>query len=142
MQWLRDNAVSHVALADVELDDSAIDEAALIRSGVEGLRSIWSDSHWRLFAVTDATPLVTGMATLAALDANSFTVHVERPGDVLVRIRYSSHWDVDGPGCAVAATDGWTLIRFPTAGTWRVRQVVSRWIPFRPDRTDECPPES
>ncbi|MEY2570796.1 MAG: hypothetical protein QOE63_1146 [Acidimicrobiaceae bacterium] len=142
VQWLRDNAVSYVALADADLDDSAVAEASLVRGGIADLQPIWSGDHWQLFAVVGATPLVTGPADLTALDANSFTLRVDSPGDVLVRIRYSSHWDVDGPGCAVATADGWTLIRFPAPGTWRVRQVVSRWIPFQPDRTDECPPES
>ena len=139
--WLRANAVGYVALPDAELDDSAVEEAALIRQGSPSLRRVWSDPHWQLFAVVDPTPLVEGPASLAAVDANSFTVSVRAPGDVLVRIRYSSHWDVQGPGCAAPTADGWTLIRFPQPGTWRVRQVVSRWIPFQPDRTDECPPE-
>jgi hypothetical protein len=140
-QWLRDNAVGYVALPDADLDDSAIEEAALLRHGVSSLQSVWSDEHWQLFAMIHPTPLIEGAATLAAIDANSFTLTVDNPGDVLVRIRYSSHWDVQGPGCATATSDGWTLIRFPQAGSWRVRQVVSRWIPFQPDRTDECPPE-
>jgi hypothetical protein len=141
VRWLHENAVTYVALADADLDDSAVAEANLIRSHLPGLRPLWSDAHWQLFEVVDATPLVAGPASLIALDANSFTLRVEQPGDVLVRIRYSSHWDVDGPGCAVATAEGWTQIRFPDVGTWRVRQVVSRWIPFQPDRTDECPPQ-
>jgi hypothetical protein len=140
-RWLHESAVGYVALPDVELDDSAIDEADLIRKGIPALQPIWHDQHWQLFAVADPSPLVEGAASLQAVDVNSFTVHVDTPGDVLVRIRYSSHWDVEGPGCAVATTDGWTLIRFPTPGSWRVRQVVSRWIPFQGDRPDECPPE-
>jgi hypothetical protein len=138
--WLHDSAVGYVALPDVELDDSAIAEAQLIRRGLPDLRPIWHDVHWTVFAVIDATPLVTGPGTLEKIDANSFTIHVNTPGDVVVRIRYSSHWDVEGPGCATATADGWTAIRFPSPGSWRVRQVVSRWIPFGSDRIDECPP--
>jgi hypothetical protein len=140
-QWLRDHAVDYVALADVDLDDSAVAEAALIRGGLPSLVPIWSDPDWRVFAVTDPTPLVTGPATLAALDTSSFTVRVDSPGDVLVRIRYTSHWDVDGPGCATESADGWTLVRFTEAGTWKVRQVVSPWIVLQPQRDDKCPSE-
>ena len=140
-QWLHDNAVGFVALPDVDLDDSAVQEAALLRQHQPFLQEIWHDGHWHLFAVVDATPLIEGPARITTADANSFTVAVDAPSDVLVRIRYSSHWDVDGPGCAVATADGWTLIRFPQPGMWRVRQVVSRWIPFQPDRPDACPPE-
>jgi len=139
-RWLHDSAVGYVALPDVELDDSSIAEAQLIRRGLPDLRPVWHDVHWTVFAVVDTTPLVTGPGTLEKIDADSFTIHVDRPGDVVARIRYSSHWDVEGPGCATATADGWTAIRFPSPGTWRVRQVVSRWIPFRSDRVDECPP--
>ena len=78
-------------------------------------------------------------ARLIELDADAFTLQVDEPGDVLVRIHYSSHWDVDGPGCAVPTVDDWTRIRFASAGTWRVRQVVSRWNPLEPDRFTDCP---
>lgn len=137
--WLRENAVDYVALPDVELDDSALAEAALLRAGVDGLDLVWRGAHWDVWRVTDAHPLVEGSAHLVALDADSFTVAVERPGDVLVRIHYSSHWDVEGPGCAVPTPDNWTRIRFPTAGEFRVRQVLSRWIPFAEDRYTDCP---
>jgi hypothetical protein len=139
-RWLHDAAVGYVALPDVELDDSAIAEVDLIRHGLHDLRPIWHDDHWQLFEVVDATPLVTGPATLEKVDASSFTVNVRAPGDVLVRIRYSSHWDVEGPGCATATADGWTTIRFPSPGSWRVKQVVSRWVPFQSDGIDQCPP--
>jgi hypothetical protein len=139
-RWLHDSAVGYVALPDAELDHSATEEAELVRSGLPSLQPVWRDRHWQLFEVVDPTPMIEGSAHLAAVDANSFTVGVESPGDVLVRIRYSSHWDVEGPGCAVGTADGWTLIRFPAPGTWRVRQVVSRWIPFQPDHPDQCPP--
>jgi hypothetical protein len=137
--WLRDDAVGYVALPDAPLDDSATAEAQLVRGGLPNLDRVWHDDHWQLFRVVDARPLVEGDADLVDMDADSFRLRVRSPGDVLVRIRFSSHWDVDGPGCAVPTEDGWTLIRFPQAGTWRVRQVVSRWIPFEEDQSDECP---
>jgi hypothetical protein len=84
--------------------------------------------------------LVEGQARLVEMGVDDFTLDVHEPGDVLVRIHYSSHWDVDGPGCAVPTAEGWTLIRFPQPGTWRVRQVVSRWMPFAPDQFIDCPP--
>jgi hypothetical protein len=138
--WLDDNAISYVALPDAELDDSALLEAQLVRAGMPGLEPMWHDEHWQLFRVTTAKALVEGPARLIDLDADAFTLQVDQPGDVLVRIHYSSHWDVDGPGCAVPTVDDWTRIRFASAGTWRVRQVVSRWIPFEPDRFMDCPP--
>jgi hypothetical protein len=138
-RWLDDNAVAYVALPDADVDDSAVEEAALLRAGVPGLEPAWSDDHWQLFRVTTAEPLIEGPALLVELDADAFTVQVDEPGDVVVRIHYSSHWDVDGPGCAVPTADGWTRIRFTDAGTWRVRQVVSRWNPFDAERDAACP---
>jgi hypothetical protein len=138
-RWLDDNAIAYVALPDAELDDSALIEADLLRAGVPGLEPVWRDEHWQLWRVTTAKPLVEGPARLTELDADAFTLQVDEPGDVLVRIHYSSHWDVDGPGCAAPTVDDWTRIRFASAGTWRVRQVVSRWIPFQPDRYTDCP---
>jgi hypothetical protein len=139
-QWLDDNAVGYVALPDADLDDSALLEAELLRTGMRGLERVWSDQHWQLWRVTTAKPVVEGPARLIELDADAFTLQVHEPGDVLVRIHYSPHWDVDGPGCAVPTVDGWTRIRFGSAGSWRVRQVISRWIPFEPDRFVDCPP--
>jgi hypothetical protein len=139
-QWLDDNAVEYVALPDAPLDDSAQAEAALLRAGLPGLDLVWQDAHWQLWRAETAKPFVDGPARLVAFDADSFTVRVDTPGDVVVRIRYSSHWDVDGPGCAAPTDDGWTRIRFSAAGTWRVRQVLSRWIPLDADpRYEDCP---
>jgi hypothetical protein len=138
-QWLDDNAIGYVALPDVDLDESALTEADLLRAGVPGLEPVWRDAHWQLFRVTTGKPMVEGQARLVEMDADSFTLRVDAPGDVLVRIHYSSHWDVDGPGCAVPSPDDWTIIRFSTAGLWRVRQVVSRWMPLQASENDNCP---
>ena len=58
-------------------------------------------------------PMVDGPGHLERLDPDSFTVRADQPGDLLVRVRYSSHWDVDGAGCAVPSPQGWTLVRAP-----------------------------
>ena len=138
-EWLSTNAITYVALPDVELDESAVGEAALLRAGVAGLRPVWGNENWQVWQVTDTEPLVEGAARLERLEPDAFTLHVNDPGDVLVRIRYSSHWDIDGPGCLVESPDGWTLLHSPQRGDLRVRQVVAHWVPFQPDRNDECP---
>ena len=139
VQWLDDNAVGYVALPDADLDESALAEAGLLRAGLHELEPIWHDAHWRLWRVTTAKPLVEGPAHLTEFDVDAFTLAIDRPGDVVVRIHYSSHWDVDGPGCAVPTPDDWTLIRVAEPGTWRVRQVVARWNPFDAARDELCP---
>ena len=138
--WLVANAVGFVALPDVELDPSARTEAALLGAGGPGLEPAWLDRHWRVWRVAGPAPLVEGRARLARIDPDSFTLDAQAAGDILVRIRSSSHWSIEGPGCVVASSDGWTRLRVPAPGQVRVRQVVSRWVPFRPDHADDCPP--
>jgi hypothetical protein len=138
-RWLVDNAIGYVALPDAELDESAVAEASLLNQGIPGLQLVWQDQHRRIWRVDGAKPMVDGPARLERLDPDSFTLRVDQPGDLLVRVRYSSHWDIQGPGCVAASPDGWTLVRSPRAGLTRIRQVVSRWVPFAPARTDPCP---
>jgi len=137
--WLVENAIAYVALPDAELDQSAKAEAALLEQGMPGLVLIWSDAHWRMWRVDGSRPMVEGSARLERIEPDNFTLAVAAPGDLLVRVRYSSHWDVQGPGCIAESSDGWTLIRTPRTGPLRVRQVVSRWVPLAPNKTDTCP---
>jgi hypothetical protein len=116
--WLRDNAISYVALpaADVPLDFSAREEAALIRGGLPGLRQVWRDPRWTLYRVEDHLPLgVTG------LGPDWFTV---RPGSdrvVDTRIRFSPHWAViDGSGCVSSTSDGFTRVRATRPGPLKI----------------------
>ncbi len=46
-----DNGVRFVALPDVKLDYAAVAEGALLEAGVPGLRPVWHDSHWKVYAV-------------------------------------------------------------------------------------------
>jgi hypothetical protein len=50
--WLRAKAVRFVALPAVSLDYSALEEAALLRSGVPGLREVHRTTRWRVWEVT------------------------------------------------------------------------------------------
>ena len=76
--------------------------------------------------------------TLAATDATSYnskipdqiTVDVSGPGDVVVRVRASTHWAVPNPGCAAADPDGWTVLRHLPVGSTRVTQALG---------ADPCP---
>ncbi|HEY3020490.1 MAG TPA: hypothetical protein VGJ32_09875, partial [Solirubrobacteraceae bacterium] len=79
-RWLRANAVRWVALPDAALDPSARAEAALLRGGVPGVRQVWRDRHWRLFAVAGAPDLAQGAARLVALGPDRFTLDARRAG--------------------------------------------------------------
>lgn len=114
--WLRDNAVSHVAVPDAELDDSAREEAALIAAGLPYLRELWRGRHWTLYAVRDATPL-------GAEDwgPDWFVA----PAGV-VRMRWTPYWQVvEGRGCVRRAGD-WTRVE-----SARTVRVAIRFDPLR-----------
>ena len=50
-RWLREQAVSYVALPDAPLDPSSAQEGRLIRAGLPYLREVLSSPHWRIYAL-------------------------------------------------------------------------------------------
>ena len=62
--WLADNAVQFVAVPDAPLSWVGRAEAELVASGLPYLTPVWSGPHWRVWAVTDPTPLVGAPAEL------------------------------------------------------------------------------
>jgi hypothetical protein len=124
-QWLSDTGVTYVALPDVPLDDSAHAEAQLLRTKLPYLDPVWSNSDWTLWKVKGATDLTSGPATLTHLGTQDFTLRVTSPGDVTVRVRASSHWEVPDPGCATSDLDGWTVLRNLPQGVVTVSQALA-----------------
>ncbi len=125
--WLEDNAVSYVALPDVRLDGSSDEEAALVRKGLPYLREVFKSVHWRVFAVRDATPLVSAPAGLTALNHDSFTLRFTAAGRSLVRLHFTRYWTVvtsqPAGACVSSAPGGWTSVS--ATGTGVVRVVAS-----------------
>jgi hypothetical protein len=125
LSWLRTNAVQYVALPDAALDRSSLAEASILRAGVGGLDPVWSDGDWQVWRVAGALPLASGSAHLVALDADSFTLLADRPGDVTVRVRYTVHWQVRGTvGCVGSSPDGWTVVRVLQPGRVSVHATL------------------
>lgn len=114
--WLRENAVQYVALPNVELDPSAEAEAALLRLGQPFLRPVWTSDDWQVWEVTTGADLVRGNAELVALTSDTVVLDVAHPHDVLVRVRFSPHWSVEGDSCVIEDPDGWTLVHVVDAG--------------------------
>jgi hypothetical protein len=119
--WLDQNAVSYVALPDVPLDSAGEQEGRLIASGLPYLLELWHSTHWRLFAVRDATALAQSPATLTGVGPESFTLRTPRPGDFTVRIHFTPYWTMQqGSGSVSAAAGGWTEVHARRAGVLRV----------------------
>jgi hypothetical protein len=110
-EWLKANGVTWVALPDVPLDYSAMDEARLLAAGVPYLRPVWHNANWTVWKVVDSPGLVSGPARLASLDANRVVLDATAPGTALLRVRYTSMWTVaSGAACVRPAGDKWTEV--------------------------------
>lgn len=124
--WLVKNGVSWVALPNLRLDYSGQLEADLLKADHPYLVPAWHDAHWQVWKVIGSPGLVDGPAQLTAIGPNSFDLQVARPGEVLVRVRYTRFWTPTvGRACVTPTPDGWTNLVVARPG--RV-QVKSRLI--------------
>lgn len=127
--WLRDNAISYVALPDAPLDYSSVAERRLIVADPPYLRLRWSSPHWRIYEVRDPKPLIAPLAGSAAqvlwVGRQGFALDVHRPGEFLVRVNFTPYWSiVRGAGCILRHGD-WTVARATHPGVFRVRADFS-----------------
>jgi hypothetical protein len=124
--WLLSNGVSWVALPTVKLDYSALQEAALVKTGLPFLVPAWHDANWQLWRVVGSPGLTAGPATLVAVGPNSFTLDAAAAGSITIRVRFTRFWTTTiGRACITPSPDGWTQVA--VAGPGRV-QVVSKLI--------------
>jgi hypothetical protein len=120
--WLLDNGVRYVALPDVTLDYAANREARLLRAGVPGLRPVWHNAHWRVYAVSGAPGILSGPARLTQFGGSTIGLHVARPGRLLLRVRYSSYWTTGSAhACLTQSPGGWLAIDALRKGELRLR---------------------
>jgi hypothetical protein len=124
--WLRVNGVRFVAVPDVPLDNSGLEEADLIRRGVSFLKPVWSSEHWKVYRVVASTGLVDGPATLVQMGVDTVVLDVTGTGDVTVRVRASAFWVSDPSVCIEPTDDGWIVLRSPPLGTVTVTLDESR----------------
>jgi hypothetical protein len=122
--WLRDNAISYVALPDAPLDYSSAVERRLILAEPSYLALRYSTPHWRIYQVRDPKPLVQaiGAARAQTLRAGhqGFTLNVSHPGEFLVRVNFTPYWSISrGAGCLVRRGE-WTVARAAHPGILRV----------------------
>ncbi|HEX9481865.1 MAG TPA: hypothetical protein VF927_07165 [Solirubrobacteraceae bacterium] len=128
-RWLDHEAISYVALPDVGLDPSSAAEGRLIRAGLPYLEPVFRSRHWRIFAVREPTPLVSGPARLTALGHDSFSLRASAAGTIEVRIHDTRYWTLTaGRGCVGGGPEGFTEVRAaaPGAITVAARFSLSR----------------
>ena len=119
-RWLHSRAVRFVAVADAPLDYAGVAERSLIDRALPYLKLVWRSRHWRVYAVSNPTPIVAGVATLRRLGPNWFTVQAMQPGSALVRIHFSPYWAItEGSGC-VAPSGSFTRLIVHRPGPMRV----------------------
>jgi hypothetical protein len=116
-QWLADQAVQFVAVPTAELSWPGRAEAALVGAGLPYLTLVWSDPHWRMYAVADPQPIVPAPATMVSQSATSVTFDVPTASDVTVRVRHYDWLHADN-GAVVVASGDWTLVRVPAPGRY------------------------
>ena len=102
----------------------------MVRGGVPFLEPVWHDDHWQLWRVVDAEPLVDGPGRLVRLGPTAVVLEVTAAEPVLVRVRYSSHWSLDRPGCVEPTPDGWTMVHVEQPGLVILRPVLARSLPL------------
>ena len=118
-QWLDDNAISHVALANGPYDWVAPREAALVRSGLPYLQEVWSDSTWTLYAVTNSRAVISLPGRVIGRDAVSLTVSLPEAGEYVVRVHWSRYLSTSA-GCVRPAEGGWTTLVVEQPGTAKI----------------------
>lgn len=120
--WLAEHAVRFVALPDVKPDESSFKERGLIERDPPYLRLVRRLPHWRIYLVTLPHPMVipddTAAMTLLHLGSDEVTLDVDRPGDALLRVRWSPYWRA-GAGCVERAGD-WTRVTAKRPGVLRL----------------------
>jgi hypothetical protein len=123
--WLDRMAIRWVAVPDVRLDYSAQDEARLIAHGLPYLRLAWRNDNWRLYAVTDPTPLAAPPARVLQTDTDSLTLAVPHPATIELRVRWTPWWAVTQGDACVEPDGDWTQLRVRQAGPVRLETRFS-----------------
>jgi hypothetical protein len=127
--WLRSNAISYVALPDAPLDYSSVAERRLILHEPPYLDLRYRSEHWRIYEVRGPAPLVAPLGWAAAetlwIGHDGFALDVKRPGEFLVRVKFTPYWSIArGSGCLVRRGD-WTVARASHPGVFRVKADFS-----------------
>jgi hypothetical protein len=128
--WLAENAVRYVALPSAKPDRSSYAERALIEDGLPYLQLRWRSREWRVYEVLLPAPMVISQGranvVLEQFGSDELLLDVKRPGEALVRVRWTPYWFAAG-GC-VERAGGWTRVIADERGFMR---LSTRFAPER-----------
>jgi hypothetical protein len=128
--WLSDNAVRYVVLPTAKPDKSSYRERGLIESGLPYLKLRWRSEDFRVYEVTLPTPIVipqgSANITLEQFGSDRLLLRVVRPGEAIVKVRWSPYWLAHG-GCVEPDGD-WTRVEAPREG---FLEMTMRFSPER-----------
>jgi hypothetical protein len=117
-EWLDHRGVAFVAVATgAEPDYLSEDEIDLIHDGLPYLDEVWSNDDWELYEVADPVPI--GPAPFEMTD-DGFTLRADRPGDVLVAVRFTPYYSVLAGDACVSERQDFTMVEAHAAGTIEV----------------------
>ncbi|MDC0768251.1 hypothetical protein [Streptomyces sp. HD] len=118
--WLDRWAVGFVVLPSAKPDGPAKDEARLIREDrPDWLEPVWQDTHWQVFRVRDAVPLVSAPASVVSASGADVVVRMPRAGTATVRVAHSPWLHVDGGAC-LAPQGEFTRLTVAAPGEYRI----------------------
>jgi hypothetical protein len=123
-QWLRRMGVRFVVLPNTRLGQKGEErEAALLRSGGSGLRSVFRSPQLEIFEVPQPQPILTGPGSpvVTRLDHGGIEGRLPRAGSYELKIRYTRYWRVRaGAVCVERAAGGMTTLTAIRPGRFRL----------------------
>ena len=111
--------------------------AALIRDHRAYLRPVWASRHWQVWEVVNAAGLVSGPAQLVRQTDDTVEVDARAAGEVVVRVRWTGYWTVDGPACVRPGADGWVHLDLRAPGRLLLHPVLLGRRAHCPAGTDQ-----
>ncbi|MDX6664099.1 MAG: hypothetical protein QOG68_305 [Solirubrobacteraceae bacterium] len=139
-RWLRSLGVRFVVLTDAAPDYSARREAALLRGGQSGLRTVFRSAHLRIYEVPSPRAIISGPGhpQITVMGRERLTATVTTAGSYRIAIRYSPHWRAS-EGCLSSGADGMLRLRMGRPGPVRMRFDVSLGSALRALKGDASP---
>jgi hypothetical protein len=114
-EWLDDHAASYVAVPDSRRDVLAVDEVALIESGLDYLQPVWQDGDWRLYRVKDARPV-----GVESSGPDEVVIDAPRAGTYAPEINWNRWWRVTEGDACVREQGGRTVVEVAGPGIIRL----------------------